>query len=77
MLAREMWEGNLTAFAECFQGLAMMSDELETIFAETLTEAGRNELQRGRSASDVFPDKEVDVVEKIEKLFDDLAGDDE
>jgi hypothetical protein len=54
-----------------------MSNELETIFAETLTGAERNELQRGRSASDAFPDTEADVVERIEKLFDDLAGDDE
>jgi hypothetical protein len=29
MLAREMWEENLTAFAECFQGLAMMGNEDE------------------------------------------------
>jgi hypothetical protein len=75
MLAREMWEENLTAFAETLKGLAMTSNELETIFAEVLTEDERATLQAGNKSLDT--EAEADVVDKIENLLDDLAGDDE
>jgi hypothetical protein len=41
--------------AEAFHGLSMICSELETIFAETLTEAERIEIQIS-GISEIFPD---------------------